>query len=51
MQDVRKAVVAALPACETMVAEIVLRTRDVNEEVSSQTCAALEALHTGACRH
>ena len=32
-QDVRKAVLVALPACETMVAELVARCRDVNEEV------------------
>ena len=35
LQDVRKTVLSMMPACETMVAEIVLRTRDVNDEVCS----------------
>ena len=36
MQDVRKTVLASLPACKTMVTEIVARTHDVNHEVRTE---------------
>jgi len=42
MQDVRKTVLASLPACETMVTEIVARTHDVNHEVRTKwSCAVI----------
>ena len=41
MQDVRKAVLVALPACEAMVAEVIGRTRDSNEEVKLCTVQIL----------
>ena len=34
LQDVRKIVLAHLPACNTMVTEIVAHTRDVSDQVS-----------------
>ncbi len=42
MQDVRKTVLASLPACETMVTEIVARTHDVSHEVRTEwSCTAM----------
>lgn len=35
LQDVRKAVLSALPGCERMVEELIARTRDVNYEVTT----------------
>ena len=42
MQDVRKTVLASLPACKTMVTEIVARTHDVDHEVRTKwSCAVI----------
>ena len=35
MQAVRKAVLWALPPCDRMVEELIMRTRDVNDEVTA----------------
>lgn len=34
LQDVRKAVLAVLPACNVMVEELVAHTRDVSDQVN-----------------
>lgn len=35
LQDVRKAVLSALPGCDRMVEELIIRTHDVNFEVTT----------------
>jgi len=51
MQDVRKTVLASLPACETMVTEIVARARDVNHEVrTGWSCAAVSVCLVLSCQ-
>lgn len=49
IQDVRKAVLVVLPACETMVSEIVARTRDINHEVCPQSSRSPTTVTSGAC--
>ena len=51
MQDVRKTVLASLPACETMVTEIVARSRDVNHEVrTGWSCTAVSLCLDLSCQ-
>lgn len=44
LQDVRKAVLAVLPACDTMVNELVAHTRDISDQVSTGLSQLLVAI-------